>query len=125
LVGRDLSRPWLLELIQLGGDRPPQTKAVTGHRTPKCLFIKRARPCVHASDTRLIDHSDFQIVFYSNLTRQSYVVPEFSFHRQAVALQLAHLARVSIEHLDATRRAAGVTAASMQDIDAGVFNGQY
>src|SRR5690349_22120364 len=65
-----------------------------------------------------------QIVVNANLTRQPDVWFEFGLHREAIAFEFAHFARVAFEQLDAAGGAASVAAAAVKNIDAGVFDYQ-
>jgi hypothetical protein len=72
----------------------------------------------------LIDHANFQITINTNLARQAHVVGQLGFHRQTVALELAHLTRVSLKNLNAASGATGITAAAVENINAGVLDDQ-
>jgi hypothetical protein len=52
------------------------------------------------------------------------MVWELGLQGQSISLQLAHFARVSFENLDAAGRTASIPAATMKDVDSGIFNNQ-
>ena len=53
------------------------------------------------------------------------MIGQFCFHRQTIPLEFAHFAGIACEHFDSTGGAAGVAAAAMEDVDAGIFNRKY
>jgi hypothetical protein len=57
-----------------------------------------------------------------NLAGETNVVREFSFHREPVALDFAHLARIAIQDLNAASCATGVATTAMKNIDTGIFD---
>ena len=101
-------------------DLRPKTK----DPRPKILFIEWSWSSIHASHAHLIDDPDVEIVFDEDLAREPNVFRQLGFHREPVALEFPHLARIAVEHLDATGGAAGVAATAMQNVYAGIFDCQ-
>jgi hypothetical protein len=61
----------------------------------------------------------------ANLTGEAYVVREISFHGQAIALELAHRARIAGENFDTARGAASVAATAMENVDSPILEDKY
>jgi len=59
------------------------------------------------------------------LTRQPNVISEVGFHRQTVALKLAHLARVASENFNPAGSATRVATAAVKNVDASILDDEY
>ena len=69
-------------------------------------------------------HPDLEIVIHLNLAGESHVVSAILDSVKSGEFRFGHRSRVAPEDLDAAGRAPGITAATMQDVDAGTLDRQ-
>ena len=69
--------------------------------------------------------SHAQVIAAANLAGQPHVLRDLIECGELVALGIGHRTRIAIQNLHSARRAARVAAATMQDIDPGVHDGQH
>jgi hypothetical protein len=72
----------------------------------------------------LIYDPDLQVVDYSDLARQTSMITKVRLGSENCFLCLPDRARVATEYLDAASGAAGVSAASVQNINPGILECQ-
>ena len=88
------------------------------------LFVERTWAGVHAACAYLIDNADLQIAVDANLTRESNVRRELGFNSEAIAFEISHFTRLAFQDLDTTSGATRIAAATVKNVDTGVFKGQ-
>jgi hypothetical protein len=102
-------------------DRLPPLLIREGSENSRRIVIGRSRSRIKTGDAGLIYYAYVQVVDHPHLAREPHMIGHVGLGRHHCSFGLADGARIAVQDLDSARRAPGITAAAVENVDAFVL----